>query len=78
MIDSMLTLTKRGAFWMAILFAVAVVLDIGVSALVGQQEALFLLLALAIAALFLVAAAYTLGKKVIGLFKGKADKTPLP
>ena len=78
MIDSILTLTKRGAFWMAILFAVSVVLDIGVSALVGQQEPLFLLFALAIAALFLVAAVYTLSKKVIGLFRGRADKTPPP
>jgi hypothetical protein len=78
MIDSILTLTKRGAFWLVVLFVVAVLLDLGVSAIVGQQEPLFLLLALAILALLLVAGVYTLGKKVIALLSRDADKPPHP
>jgi hypothetical protein len=76
MIDSMLTLTKRGAFWLAVFFVVAVVMDVGISALVGHQEPMFALFALAIAAIFLVAGTYTLGKKVVGLFRHNAEKTP--
>jgi hypothetical protein len=78
MIDSILTLTKRGAFWLANLFVVAVAMDLGVSALIGQQEPMFLLFALGIAALFIVASIYTLGKMIIGRFTHKADKTPQP
>jgi peptidoglycan/LPS O-acetylase OafA/YrhL len=76
MIDSMLTLTKRGAFWLALLFVVAVLMDIGISALVGQQEPMFLLFAAAILALFIVACIYTLAKKLIGFFRHRTDKTP--
>ena len=76
MIDSLLTLTKRGAFWLAILFVVAVAMDVGVSALLGQQEPMFLLFAFAIAALFIVASIYTLGKLVVGRFTRKSDKDP--
>ena len=78
MIDSLLTLTKRGAFWLAILFVVAVAMDIGVSALLGQQEPMFLLFALAIAALFIVAGIYTLAKMLILRFKHKTDEDPRP
>jgi len=78
MIDSLLTLTKRGAFWLAILFVVAVAMDVGISALMGQQEPMFLLFALAIAALFIVASIYTLGKIIIGRFTDKADKDTRP
>jgi uncharacterized membrane protein YhaH (DUF805 family) len=76
MIDSMLTLTKRGAFWLVTLFVVTVLLDLGVSALIGQQEPMFLLFAVAILALLVVASIYTLGKKLIRFFRHRADKTP--
>jgi hypothetical protein len=76
MIDSILTLTKRGAFWLVVLFVVAVLMDLGVSAIVGQQEPMFLLFALAILALLLVAGVYTLGKKVIAFFRRDASKPP--
>jgi uncharacterized membrane protein len=78
MIDSLLTLTKRGAFWLAILFVIAVAMDIGISALLGQQEPMFLLFALAIAALFIVAGIYTLAKMIIGRFTREADEDPRP
>lgn len=78
MIDSLLTLTKRGAFWLAILFVIAVAMSMAVSAIVGQQEPMFFLFALAIAGIFLLAAAYTLGKKLVGLFRHGGDKTPEP
>jgi len=78
MIDSLLTLTMRGAFWMAVFFVISVVLDIGVSAVAGQQEPIFLLLAVGIFALFLVAGTYTLAKKLLGFFKRGAEKTPRP
>ncbi len=78
MIDSLLTLTKRGAFWMAVLFLVAVLMHVGISAMVGYQEPMFLLFALGIAALFLVAGAYTLGKKLIALFRHKPENAPKP
>ena len=74
----MLTLTKRGAFWLAVFFAVAVLMNLGISALVGRPEPMFLLFALAIAALFIVAGTYTLCKKVIGYFKHNAEKKWLP
>jgi uncharacterized membrane protein len=76
MIDSMLTLTRRGAFWMATFFVVSVLLDVGISALVGQQEPMFLLFAAAILALFIVTATYTLAKKLIALVRRGSDKTP--
>jgi hypothetical protein len=76
MIDSLLTLTKRGAFWLALLFVITIAMSVGVSAIVGQQEPIFLLFALAIGALFLVAGVYTLGKKVLGIFTRPADKAP--
>jgi putative Mn2+ efflux pump MntP len=72
----MLTLTKRGAFWLVVFFAVAVAMDVGVSALVGQQEPMFALFALAIAAIFLVTGTYTVGKKIVGLFRRKVEKEP--
>jgi hypothetical protein len=76
MIDSLLTLTKRGAFWLAIFFAAAVLMNVTISALVGQQEPMFALFALAIAAIFIVSGTYTLFKTVIGLFKHDAEKAP--
>jgi uncharacterized RDD family membrane protein YckC len=75
MIDSMLTLTKRGAFWLAIFFVAAVVMDLGISALVGHQEPMFALFALAIGLIFIVAGTYTLGKKIVGLIRPKAEET---
>lgn len=76
MIDSMLTLTWRGAFWLAIFFVVAVLMDVGISAIIGFQEPLFLLFAAAILALFVVSAAYTLVKTIIGRFRHESDSTP--
>jgi Kef-type K+ transport system membrane component KefB len=65
MIDSLLTLTKGGAFWMGIFFLVAVGLDLGISAIIGTQEPIFLLFALVIAAAFVVTGTYTLFKKML-------------
>jgi hypothetical protein len=76
MIDSLLTLTKRGAFWMAVFFAVVVLLDIGVSAIIGQQEPLFILFAAAILGIFLVTGTYTLAKKLLGFIKRGSERAP--
>ncbi len=65
MIDSLLTLTKGGAFWMGIFFLVAVGLHLGISAVIGAQEPIFLLFALMIAAAFVVTGAYTLFKRLL-------------
>ncbi len=66
MIDSLLTLTKGGAFWMGVFFLVAVGMDLGISAIIGAQEPIFLLFALAIATAFVVTGTYTLFKKLLG------------
>ncbi len=65
MIDSLLTLTKGGAFWMGVFFLVAVGMDLGISAIIGAQEPIFLLFALAIATAFVVTGTYTLFKKLL-------------
>lgn len=65
MLDSLLTLTKRGAFWLAIAWLVAILLDRGVTALIGQQEPFFLLAALFIPIAFIVSATYTLAKRIL-------------
>ena len=70
MLDSLLTLTKSGAMWMAILFAVSVLMTFGISALTGNQEPLFALLALFILATFVVTGTYTLGKLIVHKFRG--------
>jgi hypothetical protein len=64
MIDSLLTLTRGRAFWMAIAFVVAVAMHAGVVALTGFQEPIGLLGALFIPFFFLVSLAYTLGKRI--------------
>ena len=64
MIDSLLTLTKGGAFWMGVFFLIAVGLDLGISAIIGIQEPIFLLFALVIAAAFVVTGTYTLVKRL--------------
>jgi len=76
MIDSLLTLTWRGAFWMAVLFVVSMLFDVGISAILGQQEPIFILFAAAILAIFLVTGTYTLVKKIIALFTHGSHETP--
>lgn len=76
MIDSLLTLTKRGAFWLAVFFVVSALLDLGISALVGFQEPMFILFATAILVIFLVTGTYTLAKKILGLFRRTPPESP--
>ena len=70
MLDSLFTLTKGGAMWMAILFAVSVLMTFGITALTGNQEPLFALLALFILATFVVTGIYTLGKLIVHKVRG--------
>jgi hypothetical protein len=65
MLDSLLTLTKGEAFWMAVAFAVLVLAHWAVSFLTGVMEPVFLLGALLVPVAFLVMGAYTLGKKAL-------------
>lgn len=74
MLDSLLTLTKGGALWMAGLFVVSVLLSIGVSLLIGAQEPIFALFALFILVLFVVTGTYTLLKLLVHRIRG--PKTP--
>jgi len=76
MLDSILTLKKSTALWMAGFFVVCVLANRGVDALTGQQESIFMLLAVAILAAFLVMGAYTAGKWVFHLLKGDRSHTP--
>ena len=75
MLDSLLTMTKRGAFWLAVMFAVALAFHFGVSAMIGVTEPIFLLIALALALAFVVTAAYTAVKTIFRRNKHSAPPT---
>jgi thiol:disulfide interchange protein len=78
-LDSLLTLTKGGVAWMAGIFVVMVVADLGVSAITGMQEPIFLLLALITLVAFVVTGTYTLGKSVWRRFRSQGrDVSPPP
>jgi len=64
MMDDLLTLTKRRAFWMVVFFIAAAVAHVAVVAVTGVQEPLFLLGALAMVALGIVSGVYTLARKL--------------
>ena len=76
MLDSMLTLKKSTALWMVGFFMVCVLANRGVDALTGEQESIFLLLAVAILAAFVVMGLYTMGKWVLHLLQGDRPRTP--
>ena len=76
MIDSLLTLKGSTALWMAGFFVICVLANRGVDALTGTQESIFMLLAVAILAAFLVMGAYTTGKWMFHLLKGDRSHTP--
>jgi len=76
MIDSMLTLTWRGAFWLAVFFVISAALHYGISAMLGFPEPMFALMALATFAILVVSAGYTLAKKLIGMVLGTSSGTP--
>jgi len=78
MLDSLLTLTKRGAFWLITLFFVALLIDIGVSAMIGMPEVMFLLLAIACLGALVVSGVYTLAKRLFGFGAQPADKSAPP
>ena len=65
MLDSLLTMTKRGAFWLAVFFLVSTAMHFGISAMVGMPEAIFLLISLALLAAFVISGLYTLGKTIM-------------
>lgn len=65
MIDSLLSLTKGRAFWMAIAFVIAVLMHAGIVLLTGVQEPMGLLGALLIPVFFVVSLAYTLVKRIL-------------
>ena len=65
MLDSLLTLTKGGAFWLAVFFVASTITHFFVSALMGAPEPLFALFALASLGALLVSGMYTLAKSVI-------------
>jgi len=73
MLDSLLTTTWAGALWMFGSFAVFALLDRGLSALLGRQEPIFLLFALASAAALVVRGAYTLAKLAVRRLRGRRD-----
>jgi hypothetical protein len=62
MLDSLLTLTKGAAAWMAGGLIVCVLMDRAVSALTGNPVSVFALFALGILLALLVAGAYTAAK----------------
>lgn len=62
MLDSLLTLTRRGALWMAIFFVVCVAFDRGISAITGNTVTIFALGALMILIAFVTSAGYTFGR----------------
>lgn len=74
MLDSLLTMTKRGAFWLLVIFVVSAAMDFAVSRLSGAQEPLFLLFALGAVLAFIVSGVYTLGKKLFTDAKRSAPK----
>ena len=73
MLDSLLTTTMAGALWMFGSFVVFALLDRGLSALLGRQEPIFLLFALASAAALVVRGVYTLAKLAIHRVRGHRD-----
>jgi hypothetical protein len=76
-LDSLLTLKKGAAAWMAGFFLVCVIANRTVSALTGREESVFLLLALMILAAFLVTGTYTAGKWIVCAVRGRRrDDTP--
>ncbi len=76
MLDSLLTLTKRGAFWLAALAVVSALLSFGISMLTGQIEPIFALMSLAAFGALLVTGVYTLAKRIFGFGHGRDQKTP--
>jgi hypothetical protein len=66
MLDSLLTLNKRGAFWLIGAFFVSLFLHAAVVALTGVQEPIFLLAAAAVPLVLLVTGCYTLLKRATG------------
>ena len=73
MLDSLLTTTKAGALWMLAALVVSVLLDRGLSAILGRQEPIFLLFALASAAALVVRGTYTLAKLAVRRVRGRGD-----
>ena len=65
MLDSLLTLTKGEALWMAIGFVTAALAHWAVVALTGEQEPIFLLIALLIPVVLVITGGYTLAKKIL-------------
>jgi len=65
MLDSLLTLTRRGAFWLVLAWVVVVLLDRGLSAMLGRQEPIFILAAIFIPLVLLVSGTYTLIKWIV-------------
>ena len=76
MLDSLLTLTKGAAAWMAGFFVICVIVNRGITALTGVQEPIFLLLGFLILCAFLVMATYTAGKWAVHLLKGDSPHSP--
>jgi hypothetical protein len=72
-IDSLLTVTKGEVGWLAAFFLICVALDRLISAFTKLPFTLFALFALMIAAFFLVACVYTLGKWVLGHLRRGED-----
>ena len=73
MLDSLLTTTRAGALWMLGALVVCTLLDRGLSALLGRQEPIFLLFALASAVALVVRGTYTLGKLAVRRVRGHRD-----
>jgi hypothetical protein len=69
MLDSLLTLRKGAAAWMAGFLLACVAADRVVSALTGTVVSIFLVLALGILCAFVVMSIYTLGKMALGALR---------
>lgn len=65
MLDSLLTLTKRGAFWLVMAWFLALLVDRAISGLLGHQEPIFVLAVLVIPLVLLVSGVYTLIKWLV-------------
>jgi hypothetical protein len=78
MLDSLLTLTKAGAAWMAGIFGVALLADVAISAVTRTQEPIFLLLAVMTLVAFVLRAVYTLGKWAWHRLRGDGPAVPPP